>query len=49
MNITAEGTWQEEFETGIMKFKGMARSFDLNKLQRQVRHAVRMRMVLDDD
>lgn len=27
----------EEFETGIMKIKGIARSFDLNKLQRQVR------------
>eukprot|EP00435_Cladocopium_sp_Y103_P059737 s404_g21.t1 len=25
----------EEFETGIMKIKGIARSFDLNKLQRQ--------------
>ena len=28
---------QEEFETGIMKIKGIARSFDLNKLQQQVR------------
>jgi len=27
----------EEFETGILKIKGIARSVDLNKLQRQVR------------
>ncbi|CAK9066434.1 unnamed protein product [Durusdinium trenchii] len=27
----------EEFEAGVMKLKGFARAFDLNKLQRQVR------------
>ncbi|CAK8989915.1 Kinesin-like protein KIF21A [Durusdinium trenchii] len=28
---------REEFEAGVMKLKGFARAFDLNKLQRQVR------------
>eukprot|EP00913_Durusdinium_trenchii_P002828 g2618.t1 len=30
-------TGPEEFEAGVMKLKGFARAFDLNKLQRQVR------------